>query len=91
MEVLFGALNRVDLRSIEAFLRPLPVAWLEAEDMRLASTYSQLRLSNGMGILDALTAALAVRLGEPLVTYNVKHFSAVPKLSIIQPYVRSNH
>jgi len=87
LEVQFGARDKVELQRIKKFLNSQPIAWLESEDIRLAATYSDLRLSNGMGILDALAAALAIRLAEPLVTFNIKHFVAVPGLATIQPYI----
>ena len=86
MEVLFGARDLAELRRIKSFLHGLRVAWVEPADFLLAESYARLRLSNGIGILDAITAALAVRVNEPLVTFNVKHFIAVPNLTTIQPY-----
>jgi predicted nucleic acid-binding protein len=56
LEVRFGARDVAELRRVEAFLRGQPVAWLEAEDPRLAATYATIRLSNGMGILDGVSS-----------------------------------
>jgi len=39
-------------------------------------------------MIDALIAATALGLRLPLVTFNARHFSAVPGLTTIQPYTR---
>jgi predicted nucleic acid-binding protein len=87
LEVLFGARDRFELRRIQAFLQGFPVTWCTAADFQLAMSYARLRLANGMGILDALTAAAAIRTNQQLVTFNVKHFAGVPNLTMAQPYV----
>jgi predicted nucleic acid-binding protein len=88
LEVLFGARDRFELRRIQAFLQGFPVAWGTPTDFQLAMSYARLRLSNGMGILDALTAAIAIRNNQKLATFNVKHFKDVPNLTTVQPYQR---
>jgi predicted nucleic acid-binding protein len=44
------------------------------------------RLSHGVGWPDCLIAATAIRLGRPVATTNVKHFTPFPNLQVIRPY-----
>ncbi len=53
-----------------------------------ALAHANLRLSSGLGLLDAITAAIAVDLGMTIGTFNARHFAAVPGLSVQQPYLR---
>ena len=71
-------------QAIEHFLLPLEVM---AFDHDSALQYGQIKsiLSKtgiGIGPLDTLIAAHAMRLGVPLVTGNVREFSRVPGLSV---------
>ncbi len=43
-------------------------------------------LKNGTGILDILIAYTAISLNLPLNTFNVKHYSGITELKIVQPY-----
>jgi predicted nucleic acid-binding protein len=52
------------------------------------TNYAVLRLTHGMGLLDSLVAATAAGLGEPVATFNKRHFEAVPGLVTVQPYTR---
>jgi predicted nucleic acid-binding protein len=89
LELTYGALNAAELRAVEHFLRPFPILWPMDEDVRRAMTdYALVHLSHGIDVMDAITAALAVRHGLDVATFNVKHFSAIPGLTTIQPYVR---
>lgn len=89
LELAFGCQSGSDLNALRRFLVPFPVIWPVQEDFQLAySDYAQLRLSTGLGLLDAVTAAVARRSGEDLVTFNARHFRAVPGLATLQPYAR---
>jgi predicted nucleic acid-binding protein len=52
------------------------------------SDFTTYRLSNNLGLLDALIAACAVGLGARLCTFNVKHYRVIPGLVTVQPYSR---
>jgi predicted nucleic acid-binding protein len=68
---------------------PLPVVWPTATDCQRALTdFSTLHLSHGLGLLDALIAAIAIGLGAELCTFNDKHYRIVPGLVTVQPYTR---
>ena len=88
LEVLFGARDAAELRRTSALLSGIPIARPEPADAVQAEAFAPLHLSHGIGSLDAVTAALALRLGLPLATFNVRHFAAVPGLTTVQPYVR---
>ena len=77
------------MKRTRVFLAPFPLMWPAADDMtRAFEEYAALRLSNGLGLLDSLIAATATGTGEVLATFNLSHFSAVPGLVTVQPYVR---
>lgn len=89
LEVAYGCRDRRALNDTMRFLLPLPISWPSIEDMQRALVeFAAVRLSSGLGLMDALTAALALRLQEPVATFNVKHFIAVPGVTTIQPYAR---
>jgi tRNA(fMet)-specific endonuclease VapC len=88
-ELAYGALksqhtvrNQAELAH---FLRPLSVAPFEAS---AALIYGQVRAQlqgagTPIGPLDMLIAAHALYLGIPLVTNNVREFSRVPRLQVL--------
>ena len=89
MELLNGCQRRAEWRSVDRFLRAFPVFWpAEPEMSRALREFTGYRLSHGLGLIDALIAATALGRGEPLATFNVRHYQAVPGLVTIQPYVR---
>jgi predicted nucleic acid-binding protein len=89
LELAYGCRDAAELRAVRAFLRVFPMAWPTEEDLRRALVdYAPLRLSHGLGLLDAVIAATAVGLDLSLVTFNVRHFGAVPGLTTEQPYTR---
>lgn len=74
---------------IHRFLAPFPIVWPTERGMNEAlREFTRYHLSHGLGVIDALIAATAIEMGEPLATFNTRHFSAVPGLAIIQPYTR---
>jgi tRNA(fMet)-specific endonuclease VapC len=69
-------------REFEALVASLPVEPLTRED---AAHYARLRSTlekrgRGIGPIDTLIAAQALRLGATVVTHNVREFSRVPGL-----------
>ena len=74
---------------MERFLRAFRIYWPAEADMnRALQEFTGYRLSHGLGLVDALIAATALGRGEPLATFNVRHYQAVPGLVTVQPYVR---
>lgn len=89
MEVVSGCRDSADVRRAELFLADLDVLWPPEDDLHRALTdYASLRLSSGLGVLDALIATTAIGLDMPLATFNVRHFSSIPGLTLVQPYER---
>jgi predicted nucleic acid-binding protein len=89
LEISFGARSAPDLAAVNAGIKGFTVLWPNGDDIRRATTeFSRLNLSQGIGPLDAVVAALALRHGLPLATYNVKHFRGIKGLTIVQPYQR---
>ena len=90
MELVMGCRDGGDLRRIERFLGSFSIVWPEASEF--AAAYELLlshRLSSGLNIPDCLIAATALTRAARLYTFNLKHFQAVPKLDVRQPYARS--
>ena len=89
MELVQGAQNARQVRDVLQLTAPLPVVWpTSADGQRALADFAAYRLSHGLGLLDALIAAVAVGLSAPLCTFNDKHYRAVPGLTTLQPYAR---
>jgi tRNA(fMet)-specific endonuclease VapC len=88
LECPYGATDSNSLRRIEEFLVEFDVEWPTSEDSKKAADLASLHLSDGLGLLDALTAACALRIAAPVATFNVKHFRAIKGLTTVQPYDR---
>jgi predicted nucleic acid-binding protein len=87
MELLNGCRDNNAQRKIEKFLHPFPLLWPSALALqRAAETFTALRLAHGVGMMDALIAETALEHGRVLVTFNVRHYRAVPGLMTVQPY-----
>jgi predicted nucleic acid-binding protein len=89
MEMISGCQNGIELSRTLKLLRRLVVVWPDEAALSWAkSEYEVLRLSQGIGLLDMLIAATATGHGQPLATFNIKHFVAIPGLATMQPYTR---
>jgi predicted nucleic acid-binding protein len=87
MELLQGCRNLAEQQRLERQLQGFMLHWPTPDDCRRAMRdFGAYRLSRGLGLLDALIAHTAVGLGEPLATFNVKHFAVIAGLRTIQPY-----
>ncbi|MBO7655707.1 MAG: type II toxin-antitoxin system VapC family toxin [Kiritimatiellae bacterium] len=86
MELLQGARNKSEIRSIKRFLSTLgfvthPVtANISARAIAIMELTA---LKNDLGVADALIAATSLETGDALLSGNVKHFKAVPLLDPI--------
>lgn len=85
-ELLFGARSRAELHDVEKFLTGFSILMPVDADFELTFAHAGLKLTNGIGFLDLVTAAIALRHAMPLATFNVRHFRSVPGLLTIQPY-----
>jgi hypothetical protein len=87
MELVEGVRDRQELEHLNRLLAGYEVVYLTPSDCVWASElHRRLRLSHGVGLLDALIASSAVRLNIPLYTLNLKHFQPLPDMRAIRPY-----
>lgn len=89
MELIQGLLNKRQLVELRGELSELEILWPTEVDCTLAlANFATLRLSHGLGLLDALIAATVVGRAGTLCTFNVGHYRMVPGLATSQPYAR---
>jgi predicted nucleic acid-binding protein len=89
MELIQDAPNVRHVQKSLRLVTPFSVVWPnEADCQRALENFAGLHLSQGLGRLDALIAACAVGRSLTLCTFNVKHYAAVPKIRLLQPYAR---
>lgn len=89
MEILQGARNRREQRMLAKQLNTYTIVHLDRGDSEQAlSWFEEFHLSHGVGILDCFIAAIAVRIGKPFYTFNLKHFQTFPALDVRKPYER---
>jgi predicted nucleic acid-binding protein len=88
IELAFGARDAADLKTVYALLAQFPIEWPLQADISAAYLLASLRLSAGLDGPDAITAAIALRIGVPVATFNLKHFRAIPGISAVEAYSR---
>ncbi len=90
MEILLGARDKREQTSLGEQLARYTILHLESGDSeRSRQWFEQFHLSHGVGVLDCLIVAIAVRIGKPFYTFNLKHFQVIPALDVHAPYQRS--
>jgi len=87
MELLEGCPNKAARRTVLKMLRPLPIVSAAGADRALWD-FTLYKLSHNLDMVDALIAATALEYGEPLATFNTRHYGAVPGLVTVRPYHR---
>ncbi len=86
-ELITGVLNRSELRRTAALISTCRVVVPDESDMRRALRLLEKHVpADGLDWNDCLIAATALRLGEPVVTPNEKHFRVFRGLEVIKPY-----
>ncbi|MFN0055538.1 MAG: PIN domain-containing protein [Planctomycetales bacterium] len=89
MELINAAKHRQQVQAATLLVGPMRIVWINETDCeRALNDFARYHLSHGLGLLDALIAACAIAHAATLCTFNVKHFSIVPGLTIDQPYLR---
>lgn len=89
MELLQGCRDKLEQQQVETILRQYRLYWpSQLDSSRAYEIFAHFRLSDGIGILDALIAETAVGHKLPLATFNEKHYRIIPDLNSIQPYQR---
>jgi predicted nucleic acid-binding protein len=87
MELIQGCQSAAEQARTEAQLRRFRWHWPTVGDcVRAYQDFAAFHLSHGLGMIDALIGATAVGLGEPLATFNVKHYGVIAGLQTVQPY-----
>lgn len=89
MELIQGCRTKTEQLRMQKYLKDFPLLWPSHDACNRALThFAANHLSNGIGILDAIIAEIAVEAGYPLCTFNQKHYLPHPALQTIQPYSR---
>jgi predicted nucleic acid-binding protein len=89
MELTQGCRTQSDQKRLQKALAPFGVIWPPPDVCDEAlRVYARFYLSHSLGIIDALIGQLAVSLDLPLHTFNQKHYVAIPRLHMVQPYSR---
>jgi len=83
MELMVGCRNKAEMRAVEQFLGRFEVLKLSEPISDLAiALLREYRLSHGLLIPDALIAATAIVLAQPLVSGNAKDYRFIPDLEL---------
>jgi predicted nucleic acid-binding protein len=86
-ELLAGCHNQREQRAVERELNLYSIVWIDESISQTAlDFYKQFHLSHGVGFLDCLIAATAMRHGLRLATLNLKHFTMLLGLQSERPY-----
>jgi|SRR4051812_592026 tRNA(fMet)-specific endonuclease VapC len=87
MELIQGCQSKPEQQRVERIFGHYALYWPSDADCQQALVdFADYHLSHNLGLLDALIAHTANGLNEELATFNVKHYSAVAGLKIVQPY-----
>ncbi|GAB4505731.1 MAG: hypothetical protein Fur0043_27290 [Anaerolineales bacterium] len=87
MELIQGCQNAKEQRQLEKSLSSYPLFWPDEDDCnRALASFSSHRLSDNIGLLDALIAETAIGVNAELATFNVKHYRVLKGLRTVQPY-----
>ena len=86
-ELLTGARDKSEQMLIDPFLQTFDVALpSEADCLATLDLYRKFRLSHRVDWPDCQIAATASSLGVEVFTQNVKHFTAIPGVSVVRAY-----
>ena len=86
MELIIGCENKTELRRVERFLNRFEIVRInESISEAAVALLRQYRLSHGLLIADAIIAATAIYLGEPLASKNQKDYRFIDGLELL-PY-----
>ncbi len=89
MELISGCHNKIEAKKLQKYLNLFQIYWPTENDCnRALDAFVKYKLSNGLGIMDALIGECAVGLGATLCTFNLKHFRVIPSLKTEQPYAK---
>lgn len=87
MELVFGARDKSHQQRVIRFMSLFEMVMLtDVDHLWAMQQLERLQLSHHVGVLDCLIAAPAARLGLPLYTHNLKHFTPLPGDLARKPY-----
>jgi predicted nucleic acid-binding protein len=87
MELVCGCADGNEMARLREFLeRTTLVPVSSAVSMTAYRLMQAFYLSHGLRIPDALIAATALELKQPLYTRNIRHFAMIPELKVVRPY-----
>ena len=86
MELIVGCQSKSELRKVERFLKRYEIVRMnESISETAVELLREYRLSHGLLIADAVIAATAIYLGEPLASKNQKDYRFIEGLELL-PY-----
>ena len=86
MELIIGCQDKTELHKVEQFLKRFEIIGInEIISETAVELLRQYRLSHGLLIADALIAATAIYLGEPLASKNQKDYRFIESVELL-PY-----
>lgn len=91
LELIEGCGNKAAQAQVLSLVDKVQVVWLsESACDRAATLFTEHRLTDGLGMIDALVAQTALEAGVTLATFNQKHYACVPGLELVSPYDRTS-
>ncbi|OOQ58052.1 PIN domain-containing protein [Mucilaginibacter pedocola] len=88
IELIAGAVNKSDLRSVNKNIKLFGLLLIKTEISELAiSCIETYNLSHGLALPDAFIAATSLYTQIPLFTYNVKDYKFINGLKLYQPTI----
>ena len=93
LELIAGTRTKAEITVVEKFLQSqnISILLIDGDISNLAETLlKKYYHSHNLGIQDALIAATALTHNQELATRNTKHFSFIPHLKLLQPYLSLN-
>jgi len=86
MELIIGCQNKTELQKVERFLKRYEIVKInESISETAVDLLRQYRLSHGLLIADAIIAATAINMGEPLASKNQRDYRFIENLELL-PY-----
>lgn len=84
-----GCRNKTEQEKVQREIATYGVVWPSPTDCDKALVvFAKYRLSHNAGLLDVLIGQTAVVLEAPLHTFNQRHYSFIPGVQIVQPYIK---
>lgn len=89
LELLQGCRDKTEQERVERTVARCRIVWPDDAACNAAVlTYAQYHLSHNLGFIDALIAHTSIFLGEPLYTFNQKHYVMIAGVRTVMPYNR---